>query len=177
MDALRFPFCLVKSKQGALTQATRPRSAFQCAEGVQRSSWKPASWDSPQYWFIIPHFFCVVIMPYDLSMRDAVTAPNYFSQATEACIDLALTLQRPFAVCPCCVFPPGAELEFNSLDLLRVSCMCFRSGVGAFSGCESKEKQKENRLPNFWQACLTGPFTLSLCPGKSSRSESCTGKR
>eukprot|EP00913_Durusdinium_trenchii_P018972 g17830.t1 len=26
-------------------------------------------------------------------------------QATEACIDLALELQRPFAVCPCCVFP------------------------------------------------------------------------
>ncbi|CAJ1343963.1 unnamed protein product [Effrenium voratum] len=35
-------------------------------------------------------------------------------QATEACIDLALTLQRPFAVCPCCVFPkefPQRELH------------------------------------------------------------------
>ena len=26
-------------------------------------------------------------------------------QATEACVDLALSLQLPFAVCPCCVFP------------------------------------------------------------------------
>ncbi|CAE8679789.1 unnamed protein product, partial [Polarella glacialis] len=35
-------------------------------------------------------------------------------QATEACIDLALKLRVPFAVCPCCVFPkefPGRLLQ------------------------------------------------------------------
>eukprot|EP00435_Cladocopium_sp_Y103_P006027 s2958_g1.t3 len=41
-------------------------------------------------------------------------------QATETCIDLALQLRRPFAVCPCCVFPkefPERKLRGRTVDI------------------------------------------------------------
>ena len=36
--------------------------------------------------------------------------------ATETCIDLALHLRRPFAVCPCCVFPQPGDFDDRKLE-------------------------------------------------------------
>jgi hypothetical protein len=53
-----------------------------------------------------------------LEVRAAVKSASlligfHADQATEACVDLAMRLGVPFAICPCCVFP----LEFPDRHL------------------------------------------------------------